>query len=124
MSCRSVEERGRKETRVEHAKRRTFNDSWQSPASGQVQRLGRQGAPTFHGVRKQTVTHNLTCITYGNEAWEDVNIFVYNDSSVAHPTSDGGRLVVLAGRNGSTLPVVSGDPEGKPRRRHRVAMQR
>ena len=37
--------------------------------------------------------------------WEDVNIFVYSDTSFTSPRSDGGRLIVLTGRNGSTYSV-------------------
>ena len=57
------------------------------------------------GFVKHNVTYNWTFVTYGNDVWEDVNIFVYSDSNFACPRRDGLRLIVMAGRNGSTFPV-------------------
>ena len=73
-----------------------YLDEWNDGAQNELKHI--------MGYVEHTVTYNLTFITYGNDAREDVNIFMYSDLSFASPRSDGGRLIVLAGHNGSTYP--------------------
>ena len=57
--------------------------------------------------KDHTVTHNLTFVTCGNDVWEDVKIFIC-DSSFFFSRNNGGRLIVLAGKSGSTFTVQWG----------------
>ena len=74
------------------------------------------------GYVNHNVTNNLTFITYGNDVWEDVNIFIHSASSFASLRSDGRRLIVLGGRNGTHTQFSRG-PSDKPQQRHRVETQ-